>query len=205
MPVIILASASPSRKRLLDAAGISAKVVVSHVNEDAEIYSVMAPKEMVLALAIVKAHMVRELVTEPALIIACDSSFEFDGISLGKPLTAQKAMERGKMMSGKSGYLHTGHCIIDTAKGVEISDIATTKVTFSEMTDEEIEDYVSSGEPLGVAGGFTLDGLSSAFIASIEGDYTNVIGLSIPLLRRMTIQLGYNWPELRHRFIGAQR
>jgi len=205
MPAIILASASPSRKRLLDAAGISAKIVVSHVDEDAEIYSAMTPKEMVIALAIEKARTVRELVTEPALIIGCDSSFEFNGSSLGKPLTVRRAIERGRMMSGKSGYLHTGHCLIDTTKGAEISDIATTKVTFSEMTDEEIEDYASSGEPLGVAGGFTLDGLSSAFIASIEGEYTNVIGLSIPLLRSMTTQLGYSWPELKHQLIGAQK
>lgn len=205
MPSIILASASPSRKNLLDAAGISAKVVVSNVDEDAEIYTTMTPKEMVIALAIVKAHTVRELVTKPALIIACDSSFEFEGRSLGKPLTEQTAMERARMVSGKFGYLHTGHCIIDTDQGMEISDIATTKVTFSEMTDEEIEDYVASGEPLGVAGGFTLDGLSSAFISSIEGDYTNVIGLSIPLLRRMTTQLGYSWPTLKHQLIGAQK
>ena len=205
MPAIILASASPSRKRLLEAAGISAKVVVSHVDEDAEIYSTMSPREMVTALAIVKAHTVRELINEPALIIACDSSFEFEGRSLGKPMSQQRAIERGRMMSGKSGYLHTGHCIIDTAKGVEISDIATTKVTFSDMTDAEIEDYVASGEPLAVAGGFTLDGLSSAFIESIAGDYTNVIGLSIPLLRRMTSELGYSWPELKHQRVGVQK
>ena len=205
MPAIILASASASRKRLLEAAGISAKVVVSNVDEDAEIYAAMRPKEMVIALAIVKAHTVRELVTEPALIIACDSSFEFAGQSLGKPLTEQTAVERARMISGKFGYLHTGHCIIDTDQGMEISDIATTKVTFSELTDEEIKDYVASGEPLEVAGGFTLDGLSSAFISSIEGDYTNVIGLSIPLLRRMTTQLGYGWPSLKHQRIGVQQ
>ncbi|HEX7404843.1 MAG TPA: nucleoside triphosphate pyrophosphatase [Candidatus Nanopelagicaceae bacterium] len=205
MPEIILASSSPSRKRLLDAAGIPARVIVSHVDEDDAIYSAMDPKEMVIALAVVKAHTVHELVKEPALIIACDSSFEFEGKSLGKPLTRETAIERGKLISGKSGYLHTGHCIIDTSKGVEITDIATTKVTFSEMTDEEIEDYVASGEPLSVAGGFTLDGLSSAFISSIEGDYSNVIGLSIPLLRRMTTTLGYSWPELKHQLIGAQK
>jgi len=204
MPSIILASSSPSRKRLLDAAGISARVVVSNVDEDAEVYNAMTPKEMVIALAIVKAHTVRELVTEPAIIIACDSSFEFQGRSLGKPVTAEVAIQRAKMMSGKSGFLHTGHCLIDTAKGVEISDIATTKVTFSQMSDGEIEDYVASGEPLGVAGGFTLDGLSSAFIASIEGEYTNVIGLSVPLLRQMTTRLGYGWPALKHQLIGAQ-
>ena len=112
MPAIILASASPSRKRLLDAAGIFASVVVSHVDEDAEIYLAMTPKEMVISLAIVKAHTVRELVTEPALIIACDSSFEFEGKSLGKPPTEQKAIDRGRMMSGKSGYLHTGRLIV---------------------------------------------------------------------------------------------
>lgn len=205
MPSIILASASSSRKRLLEAAGISTKVVVSRVDEDAEIYAAMTPKEMVIALAIVKAHTVRELLSEPALIIACDSTFEFAGQSLGKPLTAQRAVERARMISGKFGYLHTGHCIIDTDKGMEISDIATTKVIFSEFTDEEIEDYVASGEPLEVAGGFTLDGLSSAFISSIEGDYTNVIGLSIPLLRRMTTQLGYSWPSLKHQLIGVQQ
>lgn len=205
MPSIILASASASRKRLLEAAGISAKVVVSRVDEDAEIYAAMTPKEMVTALAIMKARTVRELLSGPALIIACDSTFEFAGQSLGKPLAAQRAVEQVRMISGKFGYLHTGHCIIDTDQGIEISDIATTKVIFSEFTDEEIEDYVASGEPLEVAGGFTLDGLSSAFISSIEGDHTNVIGLSIPLLRRMTTQLGYSWPSLKHQLIGVQQ
>jgi septum formation protein len=205
MPEIILASASPSRKRLLEAAGIFATVVVSNVDEDAENYLTLPPKEMVIALAIVKAHTVLELISEPALIIACDSTFEFEGNSLGKPVTERRAIDRGRLMSGKSGYLHTGHCIIDSANEVEISDIASTKVNFSEMTEEEIADYVASGEPLEVAGGFTLDGLSSAFIASIEGDYSNVIGLSIPLLRRMTTQLGYSWPELKSSLTGGRK
>ena len=203
MPSIILASASPSRKRLLDAAGISARVIVSNVDEEAAIYESMTPKEMVIALAIVKAHTVRELVTEPSIIIACDSTFEFEGQSLGKPLTPEIASQRAKMLSGKSGVLHTGHCIIDTERDIEISDIASTTVTFGKMSESEIADYVASGEPLHVAGGFTLDGLSSAFIESIEGDYTNVIGLSIPLLRAMTTQLGYNWPDLKNNLIGA--
>jgi septum formation protein len=205
MPAIILASSSPSRKRLLDAAGISARVIVSHVDEEDDIYMTMNPKEMVISLAIVKAQTVRQQFKEPALILACDSSFEFNGRSLGKPITKQVAMERARMMSGKSGYLHTGHCLIDTSTGVEISEVATTKVTFSEMTEVEIQDYVDSGEPLTVAGGFTLDGLSSAFISSIEGDYSNVIGLSIPLLRRMTTQLGSNWPALKHHANGMQK
>ena len=204
MPSIILASASPSRKRLLEAAGIDAQIVISDVDEEDSIYLSMPPKGMVLALAIAKAHTVREMIIEKGLIIACDSTFEFDGISLGKPLTPEVARERARMLSGKSGYLHTGHCILDTDRGVEVADIATTKVNFSELTDQEIDDYVASGEPLNVAGGFTLDGLSSAFISSIEGDYTNVIGLSVPLLRRLTSQLGYPWHEITHQAIGVQ-
>jgi septum formation protein len=196
---IILASASPSRKRLLEAAGISPTIVVSNVFEEDPIYESMSPREMVIALAIVKAHTVREFISIPGLIIACDSTFEFEGRSLGKPLTPEVARRRSRMLSGKSGLLHTGHCLIDTEREIEISDVATTKVNFSELSDLEIDDYVASGEPLGVAGGFTLDGLSSAFISSIEGDYTNVVGLSIPLVRRMTMQLGYTWHEITNR------
>ncbi|MFZ2228117.1 MAG: nucleoside triphosphate pyrophosphatase [Candidatus Nanopelagicaceae bacterium] len=196
---IILASASPSRKRLLEAAGISPTIVVSNVFEEDPIYESMSPREMVIALAIVKAHTVREVISIPGLIIACDSTFEFEGRSLGKPLTPDVARQRSRMLSGKSGLLHTGHCLIDTEREIEISDVATTKVNFSELSDLEIDDYVASGEPLGVAGGFTLDGLSSAFISSIEGDYTNVVGLSIPLVRRMTMQLGYTWHEITNR------
>ncbi len=203
MPSIILASASPSRKRLLEAAGVNAQIVISDVFEEDEIYLSMTPKEMVVALAIVKAHTVREIIVGTGLIIACDSTFEFEGVSLGKPLTPEVAKERARLLSGKSGYLHTGHCVLDTEREVEIADVATTKVNFSELSDQEIDDYVDSGEPLNVAGGFTLDGLSSAFISSIEGDYTNVIGLSVPLLRRMTSQLGYAWHEITHQAIGA--
>ena len=204
MPSIILASASPSRKRLLEAAGIDAQIVISDVDEEDSIYLAMPPREMVLALAIVKAHTAREIIIEKGLIIACDSTFEFEGMNLGKPLTPEVARERARMLSGKSGYLHTGHCVLDIYRGVEVADIATTKVNFSEITDQEIDDYVASGEPLNVAGGFTLDGLSSAFISSIEGDYTNVIGLSVPLLRRLTTQLGYPWHEITHQTIGVQ-
>ena len=204
MPRVVLASASPSRKKLLYAAGVDFEVVVSHVNEELPIYDSMTPSEMVLALAIVKAHTVRELIDFPALVIACDSTFEFEGASLGKPLTAQIASQRARKLSGKSGMLHTGHCIVDLNRGIENSDIASTKVTFAEITDDEIKDYVSSGEPLNVAGGFTLDGLSSAFISSIEGDYTNVIGLSVPLIRNMILRLGYSWHEFTRQPIGVE-
>lgn len=195
-PKIVLASASPSRLRLLNNAGISPTVLVSGVYEEDPAYEQLTPREMVIALAIVKAHTVAKLIDYPALVIGCDSTFEFNGVSLGKPITPENAISRAKMLRGNFGLLHTGHCIIDTEKGVEISDVATTKVFFADMTDEEIESYVATEEPLNVAGGFTLDGLSSPFISRIEGETTNVIGLSLPLLRNAINKLGYKWFDL---------
>ena len=193
---IILASASPSRQRLLTSVGISPTIIVSGVDEEDSAYSQLSPRELVVALAIVKAHTVKEKVNYPALIIGCDSTFEFEGESLGKPGTVENAIARAKKLSGKSGVLHTGHCFIDTDKGIEISDVVSTRVHFATMSDEEIEGYVATGEPLNVAGGFTLDGLSAPFIAGIEGDPSNVIGLSLPLLRNAINSLGYTWCEL---------
>lgn len=192
-PRIVLASASPSRNRLLRSAGISPEVIISGVDEEDEAYSQLSPRELVIALAIVKAHTVRSLVDFPALIIGCDSTFEFKGESLGKPGTPERAIERAKSLSGNSGILYTGHCVIDTEKEIEVSDVVATKVHFAKMSSEEIESYVATGEPLNVAGGFTLDGLSAPFISHIEGESSNVIGLSLPFLRSAIVSLGYRW------------
>ena len=197
MPRIVLASQSQSRRRLLEDAGLKPTIIVSNVDEETDFFNAMTPKDMVIALAISKAHTVRELVEYPAIIIGCDSTFDVDGVSFGKPGSAEVAIERAKKISGRTGLLHTGHCIIDTDKGIEISDRVTTKVTFTDMTDEEIEDYVASEEPLHVAGGFTLDGYGSPFIPVIEGDYTNVVGISMPFLRSAMKQLGYSWPQVK--------
>jgi septum formation protein len=197
MPRIVLASASVSRRRLLESAGLKPTIMVSHVDEETDFFNAMTPADMVIALAITKAHTIREQIDFPAIIIGCDSTFEFDSQSLGKPATPEIAIERASRVRGNTGLLHTGHCIIDTTKDTEISSIVTTKVTFDDMTDAEIADYVATGEPLHVAGGFTLDGFSSPFIPSIEGDYTNVVGISMPFVRKAFEQLGYSWPEVK--------
>lgn len=203
---IILASQSPSRKRLLESAGIKFDVMVSGVDEDNPEITSLKPAEMVIALSILKAHTVKNTfdVGNNSLIIGCDSTFEFEGESLGKPLTHANAVERAKKMRGKSGLLHTGHCIIDTAAGIEVSDISTARVFMADISDDEIESYVATGEPLEVAGGFTLDGLSAPFISRIEGDPSGIIGLSLPTLRTMIRSIGLNWFDLVSVKAGAR-
>ena len=199
MVQVILASSSTSRLRLLESAGITPKVLISGVDEEASEFDLLSPAELVIALAILKAHTIKESAPENSLIIGCDSTFEFNGKSLGKPGNRENAIARCKELSGKSGYLHTGHCLIDLKQGIELSERSTAKVQFAQMTETEIIDYVDSGEPLHVAGGFTLDGLSAPFITNIEGDPSGIIGLSLPLLRKMVISLGYSWPELKNK------
>lgn len=197
MPRIVLASQSTSRRRLLEDAGLKPTIIVSNVDEETDFFNALSPADMVIALAVSKAHTVREMIDYPAIIIGCDSTFDVDGVSFGKPKSPEIAIARAKKISGRTGLLHTGHCIIDTEKGIEIADRVTTKVTFTDMTDEEIADYVASEEPLHVAGGFTLDGFGSPFIPVIEGDYTNVVGISMPFLRNAMKQLGYSWPQVK--------
>lgn len=194
---LILASQSPSRKRLLEGAGLHPEILVSHVDEESEQFSSMPPKDMVIALAITKAHTVLDQVSGDAIIIACDSTFEFEGESFGKPETVDIAIARARRLSGKTGVLHTGHCIIDTKQGRELADRISTSVTFDQLSEAEINDYVATGEPLKVAGGFTLDGFSSPFISAIDGDYTNVVGISMSYLRKSLEHLGYPWPVVK--------
>jgi septum formation protein len=197
MAQIILASSSPSRLRLLESVGIKPEVIVSGIDEESREFDSLSPSDLVIKLASLKANAVKSRAPINSLIIGCDSTFEFNGKSLGKPLNRENAIERSKLLSGKFGYLHTGHCIIDVKNGKEINKLSSAKVQFAEMTNEEIVDYVDSGEPLNVAGGFTLDGLSAPFITSIEGDPSGIIGLSLPLLRNMVMSLGYSWLDIK--------
>jgi septum formation protein len=198
MTRLILASVSPSWFRLLQSAGISPQVLVSGVDEESPEITALQPSEMVIALAILKAHTVKEMAPANSLILGCDSTFEYNGQSLGKPESKENAIARCKLLSGKYGYLHTGHCLIDLKQGIEITERSSARVQFAQMSDDEIEDYVNSGEPLNLAGGFSLDGLSAPFITSIEGDPSGIVGLSLPLLRKMIISLGYSWPDVKN-------
>lgn len=136
-------------------------------------------------------------------IIGCDSMFLFDGVAFGKPHTPQVARERLRAMRGKSGELWTGHSLVDFASGRALSGASFAKVTFSDYSDDDIEAYVASGEPLEVAGCFTLEGLGGAFIEGVDGDPSGVLGLSLPLLRRMVVEMGARWSDLWNVGLGA--
>ncbi|UFQ17672.1 MULTISPECIES: nucleoside triphosphate pyrophosphatase [Streptomyces] len=192
---LVLASQSPARLGLLRQAGLAPEVIVSGVDEDK--VSAPTPAELALALAEAKASVVAARPeVKGALVIGCDSVLELDGRALGKPADAEEATARWQDMRGRAGVLQTGHCVYDTASGRYASGTASTVVRFGEPSDEEIAAYVASGEPLHVAGAFTLDGRSAPFIDGIEGDHGNVIGLSLPLLRRLLGQLGVGITEL---------
>ncbi len=191
-PRLILASASPARLSTLRNAGLAPEVVVSGVDEDG--VEETEPAELALKLAQMKAVAVAA--TEPrSLVIGCDSVLEFEGRVLGKPDDAADATRRWKMMRGRSGVLHTGHCVIDNHREAWVSRSAATKVRFAYISDEEIAAYVATGEPQRVAGAFTIDGLGSAFVSGITGDPHNVVGISVPLLRLMFDDLGYSWTD----------
>ncbi|MFF4358559.1 Maf family protein [Streptomyces sp. NPDC001604] len=192
---LILASQSPARLNLLRQAGLTPEVIVSGVDEDA--VTAPTPSELALALAEAKASVVAARPeAHGALVIGCDSVLELDDQALGKPADAEEATARWKSMRGRTGILQTGHCVWDTTNKRYASGTASTVVRFGDPSDEEIAAYVASGEPLHVAGAFTLDGRSAPFIEGIDGDHGNVIGISLPLVRRLLAQLGVGITEL---------
>lgn len=190
----VLASASPARLRTLRDAGVEPEVIVSGVDEDG--MSAATTGELVTRLANAKAAAVGERVDGPALVLGCDSMLELDGVPLGKPGTAQAAVERWQAMRGRSGVLHTGHALLDTATGRTATAAAATTVRFADVSDAEIALYCATGEPARVAGAFTVDGLGGWFVEAIEGDHHNVVGLSLPALRRLLHELGHGLPDL---------
>lgn len=196
MPVFVLASASPARLATLRSAGFDPQVIVSGVDESQVVG--VPPAELALRLAELKCRAVanRSDLPREALVLGCDSVLELDGEALGKPADAADAVRRWEAMRGRSGVLHTGHCLRDTDTDQEAAATASTTVHFADVTDEEIAAYVATGEPLHVAGAFTVDGLGGGFVTGIEGDHHNVVGVSLPLVRGLFRELGHQWTDL---------
>lgn len=193
-PRLVLASASAGRLATLRRAGLDPEVVVSGVDESDVSGSVT---DTVRCLARRKAHAVAaRLSPSPTLVLGCDSLLELDGTPYGKPASAADAIARWRRMSGRTGTLHTGHCVVETGSGRSVEAVGSTLVRFAEISAAEIEAYVATGEPLHVAGAFTLDGLGGAFVDGIDGDPHNVVGLSLPLLRRLLSELDVRWYDL---------
>lgn len=212
---LYLASTSPARLTTLRAAGLEPTVVPSDVNEDAAVAEAeaaqgpLSPADMVLLLARAKAEAVIDLVstsaasdrsTSDALILGGDSAFVIDGEIFGKPHTHERATARWHAHRGRTGTLYSGHWLIRLHNGAATASagaVATAEVTFSgDVTDAEIDAYVASGEPLTVAGAFTIDSLGAAFIEHIAGDPSTVIGVSVPTVRKLAAELGVFWPDL---------
>jgi septum formation protein len=193
-PRVVLASQSPARLATLRSAGLDPEVVVSGVDESR--VTTDDPEELSVELARLKARAVADRLDGDALVVGCDSVLELDGEIHGKPGTAEEATRRWRTMRGRSGVLHTGHCVIDTGTGRTVARAARTVVHFAALADEEIDAYVATGEPLGVAGAFTIDGLGGAYVTGLEGDPHTVVGIGLPLLREIMADLGIAWHRL---------
>jgi len=183
---LILASGSPARLRLLREAGFDPKVVVSGVNEDEVVADDTAGLTCLLAER--KASAVADR-NGDAIVVGCDSILEFDGRRFGKPTSEAEAMGWLQSMRGRQGTLFTGHCLIDERTGNRVTDVAATSVRFGLTTDDELRAYLDTGEAMAVAGAFTLDGRSAPFVDGVDGDPSNVIGLSLPLFRSLLARL----------------
>jgi septum formation protein len=202
---LVLASASPARLATLRQAGVEPQVVVADVDEPAVVEeyaaragAALSAEEVALVLARTKAEVVAGQGLE-ALVLGCDSVLELDGEVHGKPAGPEEAEARWRRMRGREGVLHTGHWLVDAradGSGATIGAVASTLVRFADISDAEITAYVATGEPLRVAGAFTLDGLGGAFVEGVDGDPHTVVGLSLPLLRRLLGDVGVAWPSL---------
>jgi len=209
---LVLASQSPARLATLASAGVTPEVVVSDVDEPAVLAVARAraegdlqPGDAVLVLAQAKAESVSRQVEDEvsALVLGCDSMLELDGEIVGKPADADEARRRWRSMRGRSGVLHTGHWVVDVrddedgGTGATLGASSATTVHFADLDDDEIDAYVATGEPLHVAGAFTIDGLGGPYIERVEGDHHGVVGLSLPLLRELLGDIDVAWRDLR--------
>lgn len=194
----VLASASPARTRLLTDAGVAHVIYVSDVDEQGAVDSAGWVDAHAVAggLAVAKARNVAAELGAGHLVLGCDSVFDIGGEIHGKPADASQARQRWERMRGGDGILYTGHHVIDTTSGLEVTRVAASTVYFADPTDAEIDAYIATGEPLRVAGGVTIDALGAPFISRIDGDHSNVMGLSIPTLRLMLMDIGIAWPTL---------
>lgn len=174
-------------------AGLDPEVIVSGVDET----SVVGPSDVVAGtLAVRKAQLVAQPIEDHALVLGCDTVLDLDGVPLGKPATPDEAVERWERLRGRTGEVLTGHCLVSTPSQQHVTAVARTRVSFGRPSDEEVRAYVASGEPQQVAGAFTIDRLGGWFIERIDGDHSNVIGLSLPTLRSLLGQVGVSVPAL---------